>query len=91
MMNDIIEARALGGYRVFLRFDDGVAGEIDLGEVIKFEGVFATLRDESEFAKLRVDPNAGTIFWPNGADLDPDVLYAAVSGKPIETTIENGS
>jgi hypothetical protein len=51
--------------------------------MIRFEGVFAPLRDEKEFAKVRVHPELGTIVWPNGADLDPVVLYAAVSGKPI--------
>jgi len=85
MLKDIVEVRALGGYRVRLRFEDGVQGELDLGKVIRFKGVFAGLADEREFAKVRVDPELGTIVWPSGADLDPDVLYAAVTGKPIRS------
>ncbi len=85
MLKDIVEVRALGGYRVRLRFEDGVEGELDLGKMIRFKGVFAGLADEREFAKVRVDPELGTIVWPSGADLDPDVLYAEVTGKPIRS------
>jgi hypothetical protein len=85
MLKDVVEVRVLGGYRVRLRFEDGVQGELDLGKMIRFQGVFAGIADEREFAKVRVDPELGTIVWPNGADLDPDVLYAAVTGKPIRT------
>jgi hypothetical protein len=83
MLNDVIEVRPLGGYRVHLRFENGVEGELDLGKIIRFTGLFAPLRDEEEFAKVRVHPELGTIVWPNGADIDPVVLYAAVSGEPI--------
>ena len=82
-MKDIVEVRVLGGYRVHLRFEDGVQGEVDLANLIDFSGVFAPLRDRREFAKVRVHPELGTIAWPNGADLDPDVLYAEVTGRPI--------
>ena len=83
MLKDVVEVRPLGGYRVHLRFEDGVEGDLDLGKVLDFKGIFAPLRDEKEFAKVRLHAELGTIVWPNGADLDPDVLYAAVAGAPI--------
>jgi len=45
--------------------------------------VFEPLRDEAYFARVRVDPEAGTIAWPNGVDLDADVLYARITGEPL--------
>jgi hypothetical protein len=83
MMKDVIEVRALGGYRLYVRFEDGVQGEVDVGELVPFEGVFAPLRDPARFAEVRVNADVGTVCWPNGADIDPDVLYAKVSGKPL--------
>lgn len=83
MMVDVAEVRALGGYRVHIRFADGVSGDVDVADLIAFEGVFAPLRDPVRFAEVRVHPELRTLCWPNGADLDPDVLYARVSGRPI--------
>ncbi len=84
MMVDVVEVWPLEGHRLRLRFADGVQGEIDVGELVSFEGVFALLRDRARFAEVQVHPELGTVYWPNGADLDPDVLYARVSGKRIE-------
>ena len=89
MLKDVVEARHLGAYRVYLRFEDGIDGELDLRTMIPFDGVFALLRDETEFAKLRVEPELGTIVWPNGADIDPDVLYAAVTGDDIDHSMDH--
>ena len=74
MLKDIVEVRPLGGYRLHLRFEDGVAGELDFAGRLRFEGVFA---------QVRINPELGTVVWPNGADLDADVLYAELSGTPI--------
>jgi hypothetical protein len=87
MLKDVVEVRPLGGHRVHLRFEDGVEGDLDLGQVIEFKGIFEPLRDEEEFAKVRLHGELGTIVWPNGADLDPDVLYAAVAGTPIDLAV----
>jgi hypothetical protein len=83
MLKDIVEVRVLGERRLRIRFEDGVEGDLDVSEHIPFDGVFADLRDPAYFARIRVEPDLGTIVWPNGADLDPDVLYALITGEPI--------
>jgi len=83
MLKDIVRVQPLDSYRLFLRFEDGVEGSVDVAELIRFIGVFAPLRDRDYFLQVRVNPDLGTICWPNGADLDPDVLYALVSGEAI--------
>jgi hypothetical protein len=66
---------------VHLRFADGTDGFADLSHWIKdSKGVFAALRDADVFVRVTVDRDAGTIVWPNGADLDPDVLYELAHG-----------
>lgn len=84
MLKAIVEVKPLGGHRLYLRFEDGVAGALDFAGRIRFEGVFAPLEDPAVFGQVKVDPELGTIVWPNGADLDPDVLYAALSGTAIQ-------
>ena len=83
MLKDIVRARPTQNYRLYVEFDDGTQGEVDVAEMVQFTGVFAPLKDHDEFCKVGVDPELGTVCWPNGADLDPDVLYAQVTGEPI--------
>lgn len=81
---DVVDVRPLEGHKLELTFKDGLKATVDLDRVIRsFEGVFAPLRDPEYFRLVRVDPEIGTIVWPNGADLCPDVLYSYASGKPI--------
>jgi hypothetical protein len=80
----VIHAEQIGPYRLRLRFDDGAEGEVDIRNMTTFEGVFAPLSEPSYFAQVRVDDDAGTIVWPNGADLDPLVLHSKITGLPIE-------
>jgi len=67
-----------------LGFDDGTSREIDLrGEL--WGEMFEPLRDPEMFRKVAVDSDSGTVVWPNGADLDPDVLYG--SEEPEKPTV----
>lgn len=83
MLKDLVEVRVLPGHRLALRFEDGVSGEVAVADLVPFVGVFAELKDQRKFDEARLDHDIGTVVWPNGADLDPDVLYAAVTGRPI--------
>jgi hypothetical protein len=84
MLKDIVEVRPTGGYKLYLRFEDDSDGEVDVSSLVSFHGIFEPLRDPTEFRRVRVDPELGTVVWPNGADLDPDVLYSAVTGQVID-------
>ena len=65
---------ALDGFRVRLCLTDGSTREVDLGPFLNGP-VFEPIRnDPAVFRSVRVDSELGTIVWPNGADIDPDVL-----------------
>jgi len=85
LMERIVAAQPLANFRLWLRFTDGVEGEVDLAHLVGC-GVFSRWSDPAEFAKVIVDPKTRTVCWPwegRGIDLDPDVLYAKVTGKAI--------
>jgi hypothetical protein len=88
MLKDIVQVSPLGDYRLRIRFEDGVEGVIDLEEIIPFTGVFEPLENHTYFSQVTVTPDVGTICWPNGADLDPDVLYALVTGESLPSFTE---
>lgn len=71
MFLHVIEARYVRDYTVWLRFNDGTCGEVDLsGEL---DGpVFGPLRDPAQFKRFRIEHH--TLAWENGADLAPEYL-----------------
>jgi hypothetical protein len=83
MLKDVIQVKALPDYLLHLTFEDGVTGIVNVSEIIEFKGVFDPLLEQDYFNQVRVNSDIGTICWPNEADIDPDVLYALVSGEPI--------
>lgn len=65
----------LEGFVVRLRFTDGTTREVDLDAFLRGP-IFQSLREDPDaFRAVRVDEELGTIVWPNGADIDPDVLH----------------
>jgi hypothetical protein len=79
MLYDVVEVEAREGFRVWVRFEDGLQGEVDLSHLAG-QGVFRRWVDNpSEFAQVSVDPESGTIVWPGGLDVAPDRLYSDVA------------
>lgn len=76
----LIEARYLSGHRVWLRFDDGAAGEIDLSNDLQGP-VFEPLQDVQTFRHFTLNHELRTLVWPNGADFAPEFLRAKL-GAP---------
>jgi hypothetical protein len=74
-LHDVTGVEVSDEYRLRLTFDDGTVGEVDfVGR--EWRGVFEPLRDPDYFARVTVDADAGTVTWPNGADMAPEPLYA---------------
>ncbi len=74
MFLHVREARHIADYTIWLRFNNGAKGEIDLSNELKGE-VFGPLKDLNLFKKFTVDPDIETVVWENGADLAPEFLY----------------
>lgn len=76
MYYNVTAARHVRNYTVWVRFEDGTEGEIDLAAELRGP-VFEPLKDEAFFAQLTF-AEYGTIAWPNGADFAPEFLYEQV-------------
>ena len=70
----VIDARYLGDYKVWLEFNDGRKGVVDLSDDLYGENL-EQLRDRDRFAEFYLDYGLATIAWLHGADFAPDYLY----------------
>jgi len=71
---DITCVQVIRDHCLRLTFEDGTVGDAGFGER-EWRGVFEPLRDPAFFARVAVDPESGTIVWPNGVDMAPEPLY----------------
>ena len=79
--------KPLDRFRVHLEFEDGTQREADLAAYLRGP-IFEPIRnDPALFRSMLV--KGGTVAWPNGADIDPDVLYYGL--KPAWMEGENAS
>lgn len=72
-MLHIQDAKYIADFVLWVAFDDGTCGEVDLAGQLKGP-VFEPLQDKSFFAQVTVDEELETVVWPNGADLAPEFL-----------------
>lgn len=75
MLPRIVEARYVQDFRIWLRFSDGLAGEVDLADELH-GAIFQPLRDVATFRGFRLHPELRTLVWANGADFAPEFLRA---------------
>lgn len=76
------EVRPVGRYRIWLRYEDGTEGEVDLSDLAG-RGVFAAWDNPGVFAGVRLGSH-GAIEWPGDLDLCPDAMYLRLTGKRPE-------
>ena len=74
MLLDIIDVKCLSDYKLLLTFENGERRKVDLEDRLSGP-IFEPLKNKAYFKQVYVDPELGTIAWPNGADKAPDTLY----------------
>jgi hypothetical protein len=72
MIYYVVDARHISDFTLWLRFNDGTEGEVDLRDALTGP-IFEPLRDPAYFKNFKVDLD--TVTWPNGADFAPEFLY----------------
>lgn len=84
MFPRIEKVRHIENYRLELTFTNGEKAELDFKDrIVGRGGVFGPLQDVNFFKQVKVDPEVGTLVWPNEVDFCPDVLYSEATGKPL--------
>jgi len=78
----ILEAKPLADFKLFLRFEDGTTGDVDLSSYAG-RGVFSAWMEPGAFAQVEVT-STGAVEWPGDLDLCPDSLYLQLTGKSPE-------
>ena len=76
------KVKAVGPYRIWLQYSDGVNGEIDLSDVAG-KGVFKLWDQPDYFEKVHIAPHRA-ITWGDDIELCPDALYLELTGKSVE-------
>ena len=76
----IVSCQPKPNYRIWIRFDDGLEGEVDLSDRVG-KGVFKAWESIDFFNDVRIDPITDTLTWGEDIDLDPYVLREKVLGK----------
>lgn len=80
MILHVLTADMAGPHKLHIKFNDGTSKTVDLLPSLS-RPVFEPLRDPTYFARVSIDPIAGTVVWPNGADFAPEALRALPAVK----------
>ncbi len=78
----ILEARPLDSYKLWLKFEDDTAGDIDLSHLAG-KGVFTLWNNYEDFKKFSIE-NGRSLTWSDEIDIDADSLYLKLTGKKPE-------
>ena len=73
--NDVVDVVVLEGRRVRLTFENGEVRDIDLARFLWGPAFEDIATDDELFRAVRVDPEVGSLVWPNGSDISPETLY----------------
>ena len=82
-----VEVKALANYKLYIKYEDGVEGEVDLSDLVG-KGVFSLWNDKKAFKNVSIGKN-GEIKWADRIDICPDAMYMKITDKSPEEAFSN--
>ena len=83
MFPKLLEIKPLANYTLWLKYDDGTVGEVDLTELTE-KGVFKKIKDKAFFKQVYIDKETDAVAWNEDLDLCPDSLFLKLKGLTFE-------
>ncbi|WP_419840032.1 DUF2442 domain-containing protein [Candidatus Poriferisodalis sp.] len=79
----VVELEVRQPYAIWVRFDDGAAGEVDLSDSAETGGIFSAWSDPAYWRSAHIVPDSGAVAWGNddGVDVCPLSLYLDLTGQ----------
>ena len=78
----LIDAQYEEDYKVFLKFNTGESGKVDLEEMVHKYKAAKPIRNKGDFSNFYLD-SWPTLAWKCGFDISPEFLYFMVTGKSL--------
>ena len=78
-----VEVKALNNFRIWLKYSDSTAGEINLSHLVG-QGIFSAWKNSEFFNKVHIDSETKAISWDNNIELCPNSLYLKIKGITFE-------
>lgn len=82
-----VQVKALPAYKIWVKYSDGVEGEVDISHLVG-KGIFLQWNDYEFFQKVHIGGN-GEIAWNDTIDICPDSIYMKITGKSPEELFPN--
>ncbi len=89
-MKKVISVKPIAPFQLWLRFDDGIEGIVDLSH-LKGKGVFTAFDNLSFFESVKIDSQSRALVWGNDIDLCADSLYLNLCNRNSETRLHQNA
>ena len=82
----VVELEVRTPYTIWVRFDNGTAGEVDLSDSADTGGIFSVWSDEACWRSAHIVPDTGAVAWGDGTEIDvcPLSLYLDLTGQSFD-------
>ncbi len=89
----VVELEVQEPYKLWLRFDDGIAGTVDLSDSAALGGVFAAWADQDFWRSAHIVADSGAVAWGDGTEVDvcPLSLYLDVTGQTFDEAVRDAN